>query len=246
MVSQASGKIPPWLPRIGPFHRHRGRAGPCVITIRAGPGGPVGDRRSAPPRGSCAAGFVALIRRQNECPFSRRFQAAASISARPRAGQRFMNERQAPPVRAQLRMMRIRASAVRRPGSRDTIRSPMRLRRRPRASTRRRAWQPAHFFQIDHPGQRVARRISFREIAAEQSGFQARPFRRTGMTGSAPCARIAAWQRRVSWAPSAVTVSIFSAAWTCDSRSGRIGLPPCRPEANSAARMSPVALSSAR
>ncbi|WP_236637900.1 ATP-binding cassette domain-containing protein [Mangrovicoccus ximenensis] len=63
----------------------------------------------------------------------------ASMSAFPRADQRSLNARQAPPVRARLRMMRICMSAAWRPGARDRIRSANCSRRFIRASTRRRA-----------------------------------------------------------------------------------------------------------
>ncbi len=120
--------------------------------------------------------------------------------------------------------MRIWISAVWRSGSRDMIRSPKSFSRFIRASTRLRTWYPAHFFQRARPRYLVARRISFREIAAGQSGFHARPFRRIGMIGSASRSWTAAWHRRVSYAPSAVTVSISSVSGIWDNNSGSNGL----------------------
>ncbi len=88
-----------------------------------------------------------------------------------------------------------------------------------------------------------ARAFSLR-LSSRSSGGQTVP--RIGMIGSAPCSRIAARQRRVSQAPSAVTVSMSSSSGICVNKSGRPGLSPCLPKVNPTARISPVAVSIAK
>ncbi len=139
--------------------------------------------------------------------------------------------------------MRIWISAVCRSGSREAMRWPKALRQFIRASTRLRTWQPADRFHLARPGRRVSCRMSFRTRAAGQSSFHARPLQRTGMRASAPRSTIAPWHRLVSQAPSAVTEPISSSWGSCASRSGSIGLSPCRPDVNSTARTSPLCAS---
>jgi hypothetical protein len=57
---------------------------------------------------------------------------------------------------------------------------------------------------------------------------------------------MAAWQRRVSYAPSAVTVPISSPLGIWSSSSGNTGLSPLLLEVNSTARISDVAVSMAK
>ena len=61
-----------------------------------------------------------------------------------------------------------------------------------------------------------ARRLSFLAWAAEQSSVQGRPFLRIGRMAVAPRSMMAVW-RRVSKAPSAVTVPICSLRGICSS-----------------------------
>ena len=76
-------------------------------------------------------------------------------------------------------------------------------------------------------------RVSFRAVAAGQSSFHGRPFLRIGMIAVPPSAMMALWQRRVSLAPSAVTVPMSSSGVIWPSRSGRTGLSPSRLRVNS-------------
>ena len=85
-----------------------------------------------------------------------------------------------------------------------------------------------------------------------RSSFHARPFYRIGMIGTVLRSMMAVWQRRVSQAPSAVTVPIGAPAWIWPSRPGNAadqetvrgtvsptnGLSPSRLGVKSTARMS--------
>ena len=110
----------------------------------------------------------------------------------------------------------------------------------------------------------MARRVSFRAIAAGQSSFHARPFLRIGTEGRTAAgpkegpnavarrSRMAPWQRRVSSAASAVTVPNPSPSGLWPSRPGNEedkktvrgtgfptnGLSPSLPGVSSTARMS--------
>ena len=135
-------------------------------------------------------------------------QVTCGILFWPRAGKRV------------LRAMRVWIWAAWRLGSWEAIGLPKDVRRRKGASLRLRACDPVSRFQSARPKWRVARKVSFLAWAAGPSSFQGRPLLRIGSkedqdpvrwTGAPtnagpPRSVIAAWQVRVSWAPSAVTV----------------------------------------
>ncbi len=110
---------------------------------------------------------------RRDCPFSRWAQGTRTISAVPRAGKRFMSAK------------RIWISEVWRSGSQALIRSPRAFRQRIFASMRLRAWYPIQRFRNARRWCRVARRGSFRTIAARKCSFPGRPFLRMGMIGVA-------------------------------------------------------------
>lgn len=106
-------------------------------------------------------------------PLPLRRHATRTVSAVPSAMKRLMRE------------MLIWISAVFRFGSLAAMRSPNALRQRIFASIWLRTWYPAHRFQNALHWCRVARRVSFRVIAAGQPSFHGRPFLRIGMIGVA-------------------------------------------------------------
>ena len=87
-------------------------------------------------------------------------------------------------------------------------RSPSSLKHRILVSTRLCRWQPLQRRQIVQPRRRVARRIPFLACAPGVVASHGRAFLRAGMTARALRAAMAAWQPRVSQAPSALTLQM--------------------------------------
>jgi hypothetical protein len=73
-------------------------------------------------------------------------------------------------------------------------------------STRLRRWYPFQFRYIDRPRYFDARNASFLAMAPAVVGFDGWAFLRGALTAAAPRSAIALWHRRVSYAPSAVTL----------------------------------------